>query len=321
MPERDIDVLALGEVMLRFSPPGFVPLEDTPLLEFRTGGAEANVAVALARLGMRTSWAGALPEGPLGRAAARRLRGFGVDLSAVVWVPNARMGLYFIEPAVPPRTARVLYDRAGSAAAGMRPEHFDWSVLDRCRAVHLTGITPALSASAAETALACAREARGRGCRLSFDVNYRSRLWSPSAARDGLLPFLELADLVVCPGADAEAVFGCGGGPDERLRGLGGLTPAPLLALTCGSEGAVLWDRSTFHHGQAYPVQVVDRVGAGDAFDAGLIRGWLRGDPVEGLRWGMAMAALKHTIPGDDLLVTRDDVEALLRDGCRDIQR
>src|SRR3989440_11829914 len=166
------DVFTLGETMLRFTPKGYTRLEEASELEVRIGGTESNVAIALARLGLRAAWASRLPRNPLGELTARRILSFGVDVSHVRWVDGARMGLYFIEPGAPPRSSLVLYDRARSAASEMEPEDFDWGLLDHTRHLHLTGITPALSESAAATAARAIREARARGRSISFDVNY-----------------------------------------------------------------------------------------------------------------------------------------------------
>jgi 2-dehydro-3-deoxygluconokinase len=317
----EFDVFTLGETMIRFTPRGFTRLEEAAELEVRIGGSESNVAIALTRLGLRAAWASKLPMNPLGELVGRRIRSFGVDVSGVRWVEGGRMGLYFIEPGAAPRTSLVVYDRAHSAASTMAPDDFDWTVLDRARHVHLTGITPALSRGAGSTTARAMAEAKARGRTISFDVNYRARLWLPEAAREALLPLIRDVDLLICPLADALQVFGLDGAPEQVAHGLGELTGAPLISLTLGAQGALLWDRSEFHRAEAFPVQVVDRVGAGDAFDAGLLWGFLQGDAPRGLLCGMAMAAIKHTMPGDEFISSLDEVEALLEAGHRDIQR
>lgn len=315
------DVFTLGETMIRFTPRGFTRLEEAAELELRVGGSESNVAVALARLGLRVAWSSKLPRNAMGDLTARRIRSFGVDVSHVHWTPEGRMGLYFIEPGAVPRSSLVLYDRAHSAASTMRPDDFDWSVLDSTRHVHLTGITPALSADARDTVARALSEARARHCTLSFDVNYRGRLWSAAAAREALLPLVADLDLLICTSSDVSGVFGIEGTPEEMALGMAELTNAPLVALTLGGDGALLWDRQEFHRATPFAVQAIDRVGAGDAFDAGLLWGYLNGEPARGLRYGMAMAALKHTIPGDEFISSLAEVEALLDTGHRDIQR
>lgn len=318
---EQFEVFTLGETMVRFTPKGFVRLEEACELELRVGGSESNVAVALSRLGVTVSWASKLPNNALGHQVTRRLRSFGVDVSGVRWSDDARMGLYFIEPGAAPRSSLVLYDRSHSAASYMTPSDFDWSIIDRAKHVHLTGITPALSATALETTQRCIEETKKRGRTLSFDVNYRARLWPAELARESLLPMIRTVDLLICPLADALQVFGIEGTPEETAKGMAELTTAPLIALTLGAGGALLWDRERFHRAEPFQVQAIDRVGAGDAFDAGLLWGYLRGDAARGLTCGMAMAAIKHTMPGDEFISSLAEVESLLQSGHRDIQR
>lgn len=315
------DVFTLGETMVRFTPKGFARLEDSTELELRTGGSESNVAVALARFGLRIAWAGKLPQNPLGELVARRLRSFGVDVSAVRWTSDSRMGLYFIEPGAAPRSSLVFYDRANSAASTMQPDDFDWSILDRTRHVHLTGITPALSVDAFNTVARCIYEARERNRTISFDVNYRARLWPAVDARCALLPLIRDVNLLICPIADALQVFGIEDTPEKTAVALGELTRASHIALTLGAGGALLWDRSQYYRAEPFQVTAIDRVGAGDAFDAGLLWGFLRNEPAQGLAYGMAMAAIKHTMPGDEFISSLAEVETLLQSGHRDIQR
>ncbi|MBI3910197.1 MAG: sugar kinase [Armatimonadetes bacterium] len=319
MPDIDFDVLTLGETMLRLTPPNHERLEDIRLLEVRIGGAESNAAIALARLGLRVTWVSKLPNNPLGHFTARRIHGHGVDVSHVVWVPTAlgRMGLYFIEQGALPRPTRVLYDRAHSAASTLSPTDVDWAILDRVRHVHLTGITPALSATCSDTVSRAVREARARGCTVSFDVNYRGRLWSPNEARLALAPIIAEVDLLLCTEDDARLVFQLEGSAQEMIRALAALNYRQngMVVLTRGGQGALVWDRTRFYQASAYDVREIDRVGAGDAFAAGFLWGYLAADVQKGLDYGLAMAALKHTIPGDEFLATREDVEAVLQGG------
>jgi len=321
MTDPHFEVFTLGETMVRFTPKGFTRLEESAELELRVGGSESNVAVALARLGMRAAWGSKLPRNPLGALTARRIHSFGVDVSHVKWVDDARMGLYFIEPGPAPRSSLVLYDRSRSAASTMTPDDFDWSVLDRSRHLHLTGITPALSPTALETVTRAVSEARARKKTVSFDVNYRARLWPAELARETLLPLLRGVDLLICTAADCLQLFGLSGTPEQFSEGMARLTGSPRIALTLGADGAILRESESFHRVAGFPVQPVDRVGAGDAFDAGLLWGFLNGDTPRGLEVGMAMAAIKHTIPGDEFISSMAEVEALLHTGHRDIQR
>lgn len=318
---RPLDVWTLGETMVRFTPKAHARLEEGGEWEVRSGGSESNVAVGLVRLGLRVAWASKLPKNPLGRLIARRIGSFGVDVGQVLWSDLGRAGVYFIEPGASPRPTRVLYDRAGSAASSMAPEEFDWSALDGVRHVHLSGITPALSEGCCQTVERALTEAKARGCTTSFDVNYRARLWGHAAARLALAPLLTKVDLLICTEVDARLVFQLSGGWQEVLRGLHAMAGSGAVALTLGSSGAAVYTGSDYFQATAFQVTEVDRVGAGDAFDAGLIWGFLEGDLQKGLNYGTAMAALKHTLPGDEFTATVDEVEALLESASVDIQR
>jgi len=179
--KRIFDVITFGETMLRLSAPGYGRLEEAVTLDVRIGGSESNTAVALARLGLRSAWWSKLPTNPLGRRIENEIRRWGVDTSGVIWdeSPPARAGLYFLDFGVAPRGIDVYYDRAASAASALVPEEINPERIAQARLLHLTGITPALSpscAQATERALALARQARTA---VSFDVNYRAKLWSP----------------------------------------------------------------------------------------------------------------------------------------------
>jgi 2-dehydro-3-deoxygluconokinase len=306
--------------MVRLVPKGFTRLEEAQELECRTGGSESNVAVALARLGLRAAWISKLPANPLGLMIERRIRSFAVDTARVIWEENGRAGVYFIEPAAAPRRARVLYDRAHSSASRMSPEEIDWSVLDGVRHVHLTGITVALSNYCRATVARALKEARARGCSLSFDVNYRARLWSAEAAREALEPLLSGIDVLITPLVDGQLLWNLPADAEAAAAALRERFGARVVAVTLGAEGALCHDGQP-RSAASFPVREVDRVGAGDAFDAGLLYGFLRGDLDQGLAYGMAMAALKHSIPGDEFVATREEVESLLAGASLEIHR
>jgi 2-dehydro-3-deoxygluconokinase len=317
---RPIDVLTLGETMVRLVPKGFTRLEEAQELECRIGGSESNVAVALTRLGLQVSWISKLPANPLGVMIERRVRSFGVDTSRVIWEEGGRAGVYFIEPGASPRPARVLYDRANSSASRLAPTEIEWSVLDSVRHVHLTGITPALSDSCRATVARALAEAQARGCTTSFDVNYRAKLWPADVARHTLEPLLAGVDVLITPLADAELLWGLPAVGREVAIALRQAFKTRAVVVTMGGEGALCHDGQERTVG-SFPVREIDRVGAGDAFDAGLLYGFLRGDLDLGMAYGMAMAALKHTIPGDEFVATKEEVEALLAGGATGIHR
>ncbi len=318
------DLITLGESMWRLSPPGFQRLDSAHSLDVQVGGAESNLAIALARLGKKTAWWSRLPENPLGQHVAQTLTTFGVDVSSIYWEPGARLGTYFIEFGSAPRPTQVVYDRANSAASHMKPSDFDWSLLAQSHRLHLTGITPALSVWCLETTHHAIREANQAGVPVSLDVNYRAKLWSWDECRpvmDGLasmcpLVIIALRDarsLTQKPDADAEAL----------ARSLHDRWNGATIVVTKGADGALAYDGQAVYDVPAFKVpNVVDRIGAGDSFDAGLLCGLLDGLALpDALRYGHAVAAIKMTIPGDIALTSRVEVERLLAESSHDVQR
>lgn len=316
-----LDVLTFGEAMLRFSPPLAVPLARATNLEVHVAGAEANVAVALSSLGRSVAWISRLPENELGRMVARDLAASGVDVSDVGWQDSGRLGTYFVEPGRGPKGVSVIYDRRGSAAADMSVEDIGLDRFSRARLVHLTGITPALSKSCLDATSAAAEFVRGSDGLLSVDVNYRSKLWSTGDARRCLDDIAVGADLVVCTAEDAEDVFGQKGDLAEVAEGLADRFGSTYTVITSGGDGAVCWDGAGLIHVEAAATQIVDRLGAGDAFTAGVIDGLLDGDIGEGLRRGVALAAIALATRGDQVGMTRPELDALLDSGGRSLNR
>jgi 2-dehydro-3-deoxygluconokinase len=292
-------------------------------------GAESNVSVALARLGWRTGWVSRMPDHALANAILRALRSDGVDVSAVKRVPDERLGTYFIEYATSPRTTRVIYDRADSAASHMTTADIDWYYLLDTRVLHLTGITAALSENCYLVLEEAIKRARAVGVMVSFDVNYRSKLWSAATAGERLRPLIADADILFCKGADATTLFGCQGKPPQLMMELQALTRAPAIFCTFGDQGAALLCGAEFVTEPALPVQIVDRIGSGDAFAAGVLDGWLLGDTStqdsaawrEGLRRGVALAAIALSQYGDRVLSSRAELNAMLAPERRDISR
>lgn len=303
------DLTTIGETMLRLSVPAGARLETATQFDVRPGGAESNVAALLARLERRTAWCGALPNSPLGRLAANHLRMAGVDLSAVHWCDEARMGLYFVEFAAPPRATQVLYDRALSCAAQMMPAHVNWERLLDTRLLHLTGITPALSTGCHAIVTEALALARAAGVAVSFDVNYRAKLWSPAQAAITLTPLLAGVDVLFCSRNDANRLFDLQGPPEDVIVRLAQRTGAGLTVMSVGADGVLAWDGVTLHHQPAAPAVIIDRPGAGDALAAGVLYGWLSGDITQGLRYGVTLAALALSQHGDMVVTTLAELE------------
>ena len=314
MAEPACDVTTLGEMILRLSVPSGERLETADRLDLRAAGAEANLVSVLARLGRRTRWGGALPTNSLGRLAANNLRAAGVDVGAIVWdsSPAARMGTYYVEFAAPPRGIQVIYDRANSSMSRLGLEAVDWDKLLDTRLLHLTGITPALSPSCRALIEEAVRRARAAGVPLSFDVNYRAKLWTTAEAQAVLGPLVEGATLLFCSQADAGRVFGCQGEPADVAQALLERTSARRVIMSSGEQGARLWDGTQWLHRPARPTTIIDRLGAGDALAAGVIHGWLDGDLAKGLRYGVTLAALALSQHGDAVVTTREELEGLL---------
>lgn len=306
------DVTTLGEIMLRLSVPPGSRLETATQLDMRPGGAEANLAALLARLGRRTAWVGGLPDNALGRLAANHLRMAGVDLGGVRWCGEGRMGAYFVEFASPPRPIQVIYDRANSCATQLTPDTINWEALLSSHLLHLTGITPALSPSCRSIVSEAVERAEQAGVAVSFDVNYRQKLWSAQEATAALTPLLRRADLLFCGHGDAQRLFHCTGDPTSALRQLAEQTSAEVVVMSVGAAGALAWHGGQVLQVDAVPVAIVDRLGAGDALAAGVLDGWLDGDLERGLRTGVLLAGMALAQHGDMVVTTRQEVESLL---------
>ncbi len=325
-PEVEVtffDVVTLGETMLRLTPPGAGRLDQARRFDVEVGGSESNTAVGLSRLGLRCTWISRIPRSPLGDLVCAELSRHGVDVSGVVRVPDERLGLYFYEDGPPPRRRRVIYDRAASAAARLGPADLDldWFSPRRCRLVHLTGITPALGESARRTTRHVMEAARAAGLPVSFDTNYRGGLWSPAEARGELLHHMKRASIVISSTGDLEAVFSAGPDREGALEWLRERLPDQVCVVTSGAEGAV----ACLPGGEtvvrpSIPTTAVDRLGGGDAFNAGFLYGWLRfpagPDRLKRcLDWGVAAASLKYATPGDMAVLDKSEIVALLEGG------
>jgi 2-dehydro-3-deoxygluconokinase len=307
--------------MLMFAPPRCELIEYCDQFIAYSGGSESNVAIGLERLGMHAAWIGKLPDNPLGRKVVQGIRAYGVDTSACVWVQEGRVGTFFVEWGAHPRPLKTIYDRAGSAAATLRSEELDWGYIRGAAWLHLTGITPALSETCRISTRQIVAGAREHGCKISFDVNYRSLLWSPGEARAAYRDILPHVDLLIATATDAAIVLGRESEPEALAVRLFETYTPEAAVLTCGGDGSLAYDGHTVYRSPGYQVDVVNRLGAGDAFDAGLLYGLLTSDLQAGLDYGCAMAALKMTIPQNTPLVDRADVERLLAGSDLDVLR
>jgi 2-dehydro-3-deoxygluconokinase len=244
-----------------------------------------------------------------------------VDTSAVSFLEEGKLGTYFVESATPPRPTMVMYDRAGSAAAEMRVEEMNWEYLLDTKILHLTGITAALSASCRELVISAIRRAKARGVTVSFDVNYRSKLWTAKEARSALTGLIGGVDVVFCSYRDAKEIFGLSGSTRQVLSGLRRLSAARWIVMTVGEDGVLALDSDLELAQKALPVAIVDRPGAGDALAGGVLSGLLRGSLDEGLLDGSALAALALSQVGDMVITNRREVDSILAGSAAQIHR
>lgn len=328
--------ITFGEIMLRLKAPGSERLFQTPLLEATFGGGEANVAVSLANYGLSCAFVTVLPENSVGRACVAELRRFGVDTKHVR-LHGDRIGIYFLEAGANQRPSTVLYDRAGSAIMQARPGDFDWaSIFATARWFHITGITPALSAGAAELALEAVQGARKAGVTVSCDLNYRAKLWKYGKnAPDVMRTLLTFVDVAIANEEDCQKSLGIAVDVDVHAGALDTDTYRVLssrvlaefpnlraIAITlreskgADSNGwsACMNTGGEFLVSRRYEItDIVDRVGTGDAFAAGLIFGLLtRGSDQQALEFATAASCLKHSIAGDFNRVSEAEVISLI---------
>jgi len=331
--------LAFGEVMLRLSPPNRELLLQSPRLDVWTAGAEANVATALARLGHDVAFATALPASALGDAALASLRSHGIDCRHIQR-REGRMGLYFVVPGAGMRATDVTYDRAHSAFAEAPAEAWDWAnLLDGVDRLHLSGITPALGPVPAATAIAAAEAAAARNIPISFDGNYRARLWEAwdSDPRGILTQLIGHADILFGNHRDVALLLGrdFGGDGEDRRRAAAEAAFAafPRLEMIASTARHVV---DSDHHrlsaridardghaqtGELELSGIVDRIGAGDAFAAGVFHALRLGEGIErAAADGLALTALKHSLPGDASLFGRADLDGFIAGGV-DVRR
>ncbi len=335
------DLVTFGEAMIRLVPPNFQRLEQTTTLDVQVGGGELNVAVGVSRLGLKSTWVSRLPKNALARLMENRVRQMGVDTSNILRVDDGRLGLYFVEFGAAPRPSAVLYDRAHSAIAAIKPGEVDWKrVFDGVKWFHTSGITPALSDSAAGVTREALKAAHTAGATVSYDLNYRGKLWSPEKARAVQEPLMEFVDVLITTEEDTHVVFGIQAAAKHPKTDTKGFTAIEAetykdvarqleekfkfkcVAITLRENPLVwrnTWTAIAYANGKVYDdvkyeLEIVDRVGGGDSFSAGFIYGYLvKRTWADAVRYGNAFSALKHTNVGDFNWSTLADVESLLK--------
>ncbi|MFB6219079.1 MAG: bifunctional 2-dehydro-3-deoxygluconokinase/2-dehydro-3-deoxygalactonokinase [Halobacteriaceae archaeon] len=316
-----MDLATFGESMLRYSPPDNERIELADELEIRIAGAESNVAACASRLGADALWFSKLPDSPLGRKVVADLGAHGLPTD-VVWSDEGRQGTYYIEQGGTPRGTNVVYDRRDAAVTTATFEELPTDRVAEASAFHTTGITPALSETLAETTARLLAHAREHGTTTYFDVNYRSKLWGPAAARETVRELLPDVDVLVTAARDAETVLDRTGDPADVAADLAADWGFETVVVTLGEEGALAHHQGSVHEQGAFPADTHDPIGTGDAFVGGFLARRLAGDSVPAaLEYGAATAALKRTIPGDVAAVTPAEVEAVLDADIEEISR
>ncbi|HSF80505.1 MAG TPA: sugar kinase [Anaerolineales bacterium] len=331
-------IVTFGEIMLRLSPPGNLRFTQARNLDVIYGGGESNVAVSLAYFGLLAEFVTRLPKHEIGEACLQFLRQHGVGTQHIVR-GGERLGIYFLEHGAVQRGSKVIYDREGSALATIQPGMIDWaSVFEQASWFHWTGITPAISKGAAETCLEAVHAAKDKGLTVSCDLNFRSKLWKwGKTAGEVMQELVALCDLAIGNEEDAAKVFGihppdtdvtsgkleadkyryvCEG-LSERFPNLGtiAITLRGSLSASHNTWSGVLWHQGQVFFGAEYDItHIVDRVGGGDSFVAGLIYGLhsYPGNYQRALDFAIGASALKHTIFGDFNLVTVAEVEKII---------
>lgn len=326
-------VVTFGELMLRLAPENYLRFVQCDRLEATFGGAEANVAVSLASFGEQASFVSKLPAHEIGQSAINSLRRYGVDTSLVVRGGD-RVGIYYCEKGASQRPSKVIYDRAGSAIATASPDDFDWNaIFDGADWFHFTGITPALSANLADITLQAVKAAKEKGVTVSCDLNFRKKLWSKERANAVMREICKYVDVCIANEEDAKDVFGIEAENTDinsgKLDKDGYVSVAKQLTEKFGFKAVAItlresksasdndWSGMLFKNGNAffskkYSMHIVDRVGGGDSFGAGLIYALSNGyDEQSAIEFAVAASCLKHSVEGDYNMVSLEEVKAL----------
>lgn len=337
-------VITFGEIMLRLAPIGYYRFVQSDVLGATFGGGEANVAVSLANFGLDAAFVTKLPKHEIGQAAVNSLRKYGVDTSLITRGGD-RVGIYYLEKGASQRASKCIYDRAHSAIAEAAREDFDWDkIFEGADWFHFTGITPALGANVVEICRDACKAAKARGVKISCDLNYRGKLWTRDEARAAMTDLCQYVDVCIANEEDAKDVFGIEAANTDihggKLNHEGYKSVAKQLADAFGFEkvaitlrtsisandndwAAMLYDGTDYYFSKSYHVHIVDRVGGGDSFGAGLIYSLLSGkDCQSALEFAVAASCLKHSIEGDYNMVSVSEVEKLAGgDGSGRVQR
>ena len=314
-------VVTFGEIMLRLAPKGYLRFSQADEFDAVYGGGEANVSVSLANYGIDVSFITRLPENPIGYAAERKLKSYGVGTNHVAWGGD-RLGIYFLEKGASQRPSKVVYDRKNSAISTALKNDFDWDeIFKGAEWFHFTGISPALGEGIAKICEEACKVAKKNGVKISCDLNYRKNLWTPEEANRIMITLMEYVDVCIGNEEDAQKIFGIKskgtdvtGGKlnDDGYRDVAeelikrfnfstvAITLRESISASVNNWGAMIYDGNNIFFSPKYNIQIIDRVGGGDSFAGGLIYGLLKiHDLAEALNFAVAASCLKHTIEGD----------------------
>jgi 2-dehydro-3-deoxygluconokinase len=331
------DLVTFGEIMIRLATPAFQRFAQAPHLELTFGGGEANVAVSAANYGLKAEFVSRLPKNEIAQRAINELRGLGIGIDHIAR-GGERIGIYFLESGASQRASKVIYDRAHSAISEIQPGEIDWNKIfdgenkaNKTRWFHWTGITPALSDSAAAVVAEACRAAKAHGVSISVDLNYRKKLWSKDKAQKVMSDLMQYVDVCIANEEDAESVFAIKGaevtsgkiehGAYEDVAGkltdrFGfkkvAITLRESFSASRNGWSAMLYENGRAYFSKKYDITIIDRVGGGDSFAGGLIFALLRGDEAQkAIDFAVATSCLKHTISGDYNRVSLEEVETL----------
>ena len=330
-------IITFGEIMLRLQPPSYRRILQTNTYEATYGGGEANVAVSLAQFGENAAFVTVLPANPVADACRGELRRWGVDTSFIK-TGDGRMGIYFCEKGASQRPSVVVYDRAGSAISRAMPGDIDWDgVFDGASWFHFTGITPALGDGVAELCLEAVKKAKEKGLTVSCDLNYRKKLWTKEKAGECMDRLCRFTDLIIANEEDFADVFGItadgsdiSGGKlsregytavaEKAMTRFGceyvAITLRESVSASVNNWAGMLYDGRETYFSDRYTMNIVDRVGGGDSFGAGLIYSLInKRPPLEAIRFAAAASCLKHSVEGDFNVASATEVENLMKNG------
>jgi 2-dehydro-3-deoxygluconokinase len=337
-------IVTFGEMMLRLAPIGYERFVQAKEFGAVYGGGEANVAVSLANYGKDVCFVTKLPKHEIGQAAVNEIRRYGVDIRYITR-GGERVGIYFCEKGSSQRPSKVIYDRAYSSISEARKEDFDWDeIMKDAEWFHFTGITPALGDNVADITMDAILAAKKAGATVSVDLNYRKKLWSTEKAGKVMEKLVKHCDVVIANEEDAEKVFGIKAEGTDIMEGTlsdegykrvsaelvsrfglkyAAITLRESISASDNKWSAMLYDGSSFYKSKKYTIHIVDRVGGGDSFGAGLIYGLTSGYDIQNsLEFAVAASCLKHTIEGDANHVTTNEVESLMQgDASGRVQR